>query len=139
MPFYAQKQSWEADFRLRAPFSSSQAPKCLKIEFSAIQHLRRFWANGGIHKFKSVLPMPRIPKSVGSGTFLALYGGLPAPNRKLANQLQRPKNREKSKKIKKSIFSKRSKMTSRGPMRPPEWLFLLILIKRNIGFTKPCY
>ena len=47
--------------------------------------------DGGIHKFKNTLPMPRIPKSVWSGMFRRLMVGLRAKNRKIANQLDRPK------------------------------------------------
>ena len=45
--------------------------------------------DGGIHKFKSTLPMPRIPKSVWSGMFRPLMVGLRAPNWKIAHQLDR--------------------------------------------------
>ena len=47
--------------------------------------------DGGIHKFKSTLPMPRIPKSVWSGMFRPLMVGLRAQNWKIANQLDRAK------------------------------------------------
>ena len=43
--------------------------------------------------------MLRIPKSLGSDTFRAVYDGLPGPNRKLANQLDRTKKSKKFLKI----------------------------------------
>ena len=43
------------------------------------------WPHGGKLRLASILPMIRIPKSSGLGTFRALYGGLRAQNRKLAN------------------------------------------------------
>ena len=42
--------------------------------------------DGGKLRLASILRMLRIPKSVGSGTFRALYGGLRGQNRKLADR-----------------------------------------------------
>ena len=46
--------------------------------------------DGGKLGLGCVLRMLRIPKSVGSGTLRALYGGLRAQNRKLANRCDGP-------------------------------------------------
>ena len=60
--------------------------------------------DGGKLRLASILRMLRIPKSVGSGTFRALYGGLRGQNRKLANRCEGAKNFENRKCFEKNRF-----------------------------------
>ena len=66
--------------------------------------------------------MLRIPKSVGSGTLRALYGGLPARNRKLVERCENQKilRIEKNrKKIEKIDFFESVKKGSQGSQSVP--------------------
>ena len=80
------------------------------------------WPYSGKLGLGCVLRILRIPKSVGSGTLWALYGGLPGRNRILANRCEGQKISENRKKSQKSIFLKVSKMASRGPRVCPGML-----------------
>ena len=76
------------------------------------QKVAKNWPEGGKLGLGCILRMLRIPKSVGSGTLRALYGGLRAQNRKLANRCdgQKISKIEKNrKKIEKIDFSENVK------------------------------